>query len=170
MRGATVGSHLFFLELTMMIHVIFTTSTGNTEHVIGVLRKHFDDKGIKVTTQRAEEAQPEDLLKADVLILACGTWNTGGSEGQLHMRMDAFLNGRAKDIDLNGKQVGLISLGDERFYFTGRATEHLIQFVMNHNGKVLGSPLLIMNDPIGQEEKVQKWGEKLLEQLQTCPA
>ena len=148
------------------IHIIFTTSTGNTEHVIGVLRKLFDVKGVPITTQRAEEAQPDDLLKADVLILACGTWNTGGFEGQLHIRMDALLNGRAKDIDLKGKQVGLIALGDERYYFTGRSTEHLVQFVMNHNGKVLGSPLLIINDPIGQEEKVVKWGDKLLHVLQ----
>lgn len=133
--------------------------------MIGVLRKHFDEKGIKVATQRAEEAQPDDLLKGDALILACGTWNTGGSEGQLHIRMDALLNERAKDIDLEGKHIGLIALGDERYYFTGRATEHLIQFVMNHNGKVLGNPLLIINDPIGQEEKVVKWGDKLLQQL-----
>jgi flavodoxin I len=145
------------------LHVIFTTSTGNTEHIVGVLRKFCDEKGIAITTQRAEEAQPEDLLKGDALILACGTWNTGGSEGQLHMRMDALLNGRAKDVDLKGKQVGLIALGDERYYFTGRATEHLIQFVMNHNGKMLGSPLLIMNDPSGQEEKVIKWGDKILD-------
>ena len=76
----------------MKIQIIFTTSTGNTEHVVGVLRKSLESKGISVSSQLAEESKPEDLLKGDILILACGTWNTGGSEGQLHIRMDAFLN------------------------------------------------------------------------------
>ncbi len=154
----------------MKIQIIYTTSTGNTEHVIGVLRKSLESKGITVSSQLAEESSPEDLLKGDVLILACGTWNTGGSEGQLHVRMDAFLNSKAKDIDLGGKQVAIIALGDDEFYFTGRAIEHLIKYVMDHNGKLLGSPLLIINDPEEHDEKVCKWGEKLVELTQVCHA
>ncbi|MDP7247507.1 MAG: flavodoxin domain-containing protein [Candidatus Peribacteraceae bacterium] len=154
----------------MKIQIIFTTSTGNTEHVVGVLRKSLESKGISVSSQLAEESKPEDLLKGDILILACGTWNTGGSEGQLHIRMDAFLNSKSKDIDLGGKQVAIISLGDEEYYFTGRATEHLIRFVMEHNGKLIGSPLLIINDPEEQEEKVCKWGERVVELSSACHA
>ena len=150
----------------MVIHIIYTTSTGNTEHVVGVLRKSLESKGITVSSQLAEESNPEDLFKGDILILACGTWNTGGAEGQLHVRMDAFLNSKARDLDLDGKQVAIIALGDEEYYFTGRATEHLIQFVMNHNGNLIGSPLLIINDPEEQEEKVKKWSEKLVGAMQ----
>lgn len=147
----------------MTIQIIYTTSTGNTEHVVGVLRKTLESKGITVSSQLAEESKSEDLLKGDVLILACGTWNTGGSEGQLHVRMDAFLNGKAKAVDLEGKRVAIIALGDEEYYYTGRATEHLVQYALNHNGKLIGAPLLIINDPEEQEEKVVRWGEKLAE-------
>ncbi|MBU0458117.1 flavodoxin domain-containing protein [Patescibacteria group bacterium] len=151
----------------MKVQVIYTTSTGNTEHVIGVLRKHLENQGTEVSSVLAEEARGEDLLKGDILILASGTWNTGGSEGQLHIRMNAFLKGEANDIDLAGKEVAIIALGDERYHFTGRATEHLIQFAINHNGKLCGSPLLIVNDPIGQEEKIVKWSDKLVGVLES---
>ncbi len=149
----------------MDVNIIYTTSTGNTEHVIGVLRQYLEKRGIEVTTGLAEESFADDLLKGDILILASGTWNTEGSEGQLHIRMDDFLRNRAKDIDLNGKAVGIIALGDDRYYFTGRATEHLIGFIKSHNGKLLCAPLLILNEPEGQEEKIVKWSERLVEIL-----
>ena len=151
----------------MSIQIIFTTSTGNTEHVVGVIRKHLEGQGVQVSTQLAEEASAEDLLKGDILILASGTWNTGGSEGQLHVRMDNFLRNTAKGIDLKGKRTAIISLGDERYYCTGRAAEHLIQFVKNHNGKLAGSPLIIIGDPEGQEGKIIKWSEGLVGTMQT---
>jgi len=151
--------------VAVRINIIYTTSTGNTEHVIGVLRKTLESSGAEVTTKLAEETTPEDLLEGDLLILACGTWNLQGTEGFLHPRMHSLLFERAKDLDLGGKQVAIISLGDDRYYFTGRATEHLIQFVMNHNGKVLRSPLLIINEPEGQENKITEWSEGLLQQL-----
>ncbi|MFA7681971.1 MAG: flavodoxin domain-containing protein [Candidatus Peribacteraceae bacterium] len=145
------------------LSIIYATSTGHTEHVIETLQKHLAEKSpsLVLHVQRAETAGPEDLLAGDVLLLACGTWNTGGSEGQLHIHMDALLNSRAKDIDLQEKPCAIIALGDDRYYYSCRATEHLMQFVLRHNGRPLSTPLLIVNEPYGQEEKIQKWGEKL---------
>lgn len=121
---------------------------------------------LTVTKQLAETAQEEDLQKGDAIILACGTWNTGGSEGQLHMYMDAFLRSRAKNADLGGKPCALIALGEDTYYYSCRATEHLMQFIMQHNGKVCTPPFLVVNDPYGQEDKVQAWGEKLVSALE----
>ena len=121
--------------------------------------------GTALTAQRAEEAQPADLERGDVLILACGTWNTGGSEGQLNIHMDALLKGRAKSVDLHAKPCAIIALGDERYRYTCRATEHLMQFILQHNGTTCTTPLLIVNEPYGQEEKIRKWGEKFLSVL-----
>ena len=49
----------------------------------------------------------------------------GGMEGQLQPHMHEFLLKRAKDVDLKGKNVAVIALGDERYYYTARAGDHL---------------------------------------------
>ena len=146
--------------MSKKLHIIYASSSGHTEYVVDLLKDILKD--VTLTVQRAEEAKPEDLHKSDVLILGCGTWNTGGSEGQLNIHMDALLNGRAKDIDLGSKPCAIIALGDDRYRYTCRATEHLIQFILKHNGTTCSTPLLIVNEPYGQEDKIQKWGEKLL--------
>lgn len=144
-------------------HIIYASTSGHTEYITEVLVKHLmNAQCIGVRRIRAEVASVEDLTKPDFLILASGTWNTGGVEGQLNPHMHEFLLDRAKDIPLKGKKVAIIALGDDRYFYTCRAGEHLRQFVQTHGGKVLEPPLLIVNEPYGQEEKVRKWGEKLL--------
>ncbi|MBT7929230.1 flavodoxin family protein, partial [Candidatus Peregrinibacteria bacterium] len=73
-----------------------------------------------------------------------------------------FLKKDCKNVDLKQKPVAIVSLGDTRYYFTSRASEHLRKFIMSHNGTVLGQPLTIINEPQGQEERINKWGEKLI--------
>ncbi len=146
------------------LHIIYASSSGHTEYVVQLVQKYLQQKhsDVAVSILLAEQAQPEDLLKGDVLILASGTWNTGGIEGQLNPHMHEYLIKRAASADLNGKKVGIIALGDERYYYTCRANEHFRQFIMNHNGKVQEPALLVVNEPYGQEEKVERWAEKFL--------
>ncbi|TSC58479.1 MAG: hypothetical protein Greene041662_740 [Candidatus Peregrinibacteria bacterium Greene0416_62] len=147
------------------LQIIYASTSGHTEYVIGVLKDALNDqKKLKIADCKAESAKPEDLLKGDVLLLACGTWNTDGSEGQLNPHMKDLLLGRAKDIDLKGKPVAIIALGDDRYFYTCRAGEHLRRFILDHGGKILGDALLVVNEPYGQEERVKKWGEKLFTQ------
>ncbi|ALM10217.1 MAG: hypothetical protein PeribacterA2_0854 [Candidatus Peribacter riflensis] len=145
-----------------LLHVVYSTSTGHTEHVVDTLLPVLIRKDVTAEKQRAEAASAEDLLKGDVLLLACGTWNTGGSEGQLHPHMHALLTDRARAVDLNKKPCALIALGDSRYYYTARATEHLMKFVREHNGTMCVDPLILIGEPYGQEEKIAAWGQKLL--------
>jgi flavodoxin I len=166
------------------LQIIYATTSGHTEYVIQALCEHLENpksqesksqtnsksqspnsKNIEVNVKRAELAEAEDFAKGDVLLLACGTWNAMGREGQLDPHMFVLLNKKAKGIDLAGKQCLVISLGDDRFKYTARATEHLANFINNHGGHMLMPPLVIVNDPYGQEEHVTKWGDKLLEKL-----
>jgi flavodoxin len=75
------------------IHFITASTSGNTEYVARVVQQHLAEHAatIVIEQQRAELAQPADLQRGDLLILGSGTWNTGGTEGQLNMHMDAFL-------------------------------------------------------------------------------
>lgn len=149
-----------------VLHIIYSTSTGHTEYavdtLIDVLRTSAP--GLTVEKQRAEAAQPEDLHRGSALLLASGTWNTGGTEGQLHPHMYALLKDRVKELDLKKKPCAVIALGDDHYFYTARAMEHLMQFVLQHGGQAAES-LVIVNEPYGQEEKVAKWAGKLLAKI-----
>ena len=149
------------------LHIIYASTSGNTEYVIDVLKKHLEEKqqDLEVTTKLAEQADVEDFSVGDFLLLASGTWNTGGREGQMNPHMFLLCHKRAKEIDLAGKHCFVIGLGDERYKYTARATEHLAHFIKQHNGHIGIPPLVIVNDPYGQEDHVHKWGDALLKKL-----
>lgn len=146
------------------LHTIFASTSGNTEHVVDVLLEHIKKTHpeFELSKQRAEEASGEDMTKGDVLLLASSTWNYDAVEGYLNMHMRELLEKRCGDIDLQGRPVALIILGDDRYYYTGRGTERFMQFLMAHNGKSCTMPLIIINDPYGQEDKVTAWVDKLM--------
>lgn len=152
------------------LHIIYASTSGHTEYVVDELLSFLEQKGIDLTIerQRAELAKREDLLRGDVLILGSGTWNYGGVEGQLNMYMHQLLLDKAKDIDLSGKLMTFISLGDDRYRYTTRCTERFMHFLKSSRAKLLLIPLIIVNEPYGQEERIQKWGEKLLLAMQNA--
>ena len=142
------------------VHIIYASTSGHTEYVVDQVITAL--QGVQVEKQRAELAQPEDLLKGDMLLLASGTWNTGGVEGQLNPHMDELLRKRAAGVDLGGKKVLLIALGDSRYRYTANAMVHLEEFVKSHNGIVVEPTLKIINEPYGQEGKIRQWADQLL--------
>lgn len=149
------------------LHIIYASTSGNTEYVVDELIEYCGRQTPQLTIerQRAEFAHPKDLLRGDVLILGSGTWNTGGTEGQLNMYMHALLHDRAKDLDLQGRPITFISLGDNRYYFRTRCTEHFLRFQRKHNGTLFVPPLVMVNEPYGQEEKIHRWAERLLNHM-----
>ncbi|HVW66199.1 MAG TPA: flavodoxin family protein [Candidatus Peribacteraceae bacterium] len=146
------------------LHIIVASTSGHTEYVVDTLIAELQKKRpqLSVEKQRAELAKPEDLLRGDVLLLATSSWNTGSIEGQLNPHMHAFLKERAANIDLGGKNVAVIGLGDHRYYYTAKAADHLIDFVRTHNGVLIEPVLRIINEPYGQEKIVQEWGKEFL--------
>lgn len=122
-------------------------------------------EGVTLSSVMAEAATPEDFEKGDKLLLACGTWNTGSIEGQLNPHMHALLLGRAKDVDLKGKEVFVLGLGDTRYRYTCKAADRLIEFVNTHNGKLVGPEFRMINEPYGQEKSVTEWSKHLLKNL-----
>lgn len=149
------------------LHLIYASTSGHTEYVVGVvvdvLKKEKPDLAVEV--QQAEKVTADDVLRGDVLLLASGSWNTGGSEGQLNPHMHELLRARAKDIDLKGKSVLCIGLGDARYHFTARALTLLEEYVTSHGGKLLSPSLKVINEPYGQEETIEQWAKQILSVL-----
>jgi flavodoxin I len=141
------------------LQIICASTSGHTEYVIDHIIASLS--GVQITKQRPEQSEPTDLLKGDVLLLASGSWNTGGVEGQLNPYMHDLLKKRAADIDLGGKKVLLVGLGDDRYRYTVGCMQHFIEFVTSHNGVVIEPTLKIVNEPYGQEKKVEEWVESI---------
>lgn len=149
------------------LHVIYASTSGHTEYVIDTVLAYLQKHAPIVATHklRAELAKPDDLLGGDIVVLASSTWNTGSIEGQLNPHMHAYLRERAASQDLGKKNVALIALGDERYHFTAAAMGHLQEYVHAHNGRILEPTLTIMNEPYGQEKKVEEWAAELAKHL-----
>ncbi len=146
-------------------HILYASTSGHTEYVVGVITDTLKAGGVDVSSCRVELATVADFSKGDVLLLASGTWNTGGPEGQLNPHMHAFLTDRAKDAALHGKNVALIALGDDRYRYTANASVHMEEYVKNHGGTLLTQTLKIINEPYGQEKKIKEWATQLVNSL-----
>ena len=151
---AFAGDRLFPVQ---SLQIVYASTSGHTEYVIGRIAAAIP--GAVVT--RVERATPETLLAGDVLLLASGSWNTGGIEGQMNPYMDFFLKRAAKDVDLSGKKVAIVALGDERYRYTANAGNLLEEYVKTHGGVVLGERLVIVNEPYGQEPAIDAWAKKI---------
>ncbi len=151
--------------------MIYATSTGHTEFVvdtlIAALNKSVPDLLIK--KQRAETAKAEDLTKESILLLACGSWNTGNVEGQLQPYMHDLLMTRAVGVELKGMPVAAIGLGDERYHFTAKAADKLTDFLNSHGGKILLPTLKVVNEPFDQVTKVETWAKELAAAIKKLP-
>lgn len=152
--------------MTKLTAIIASTS-GHTEFVLDTVLHHWKNvmPHMTVRTVRAELATADDFLNCDVLLLGSGTWNTGGIEGQLNPHMHALLFERMTNIDLQKKPVLLISLGDDRYYFTTRCTERFMEFLKKANGTSLTMPLVILNEPYDKVEKMKKWADGAVKKI-----
>lgn len=154
------------------ISVIYSTATGHTEFVVDVMIKQLtvDLPTARIIKQRAEVSTPEDLTKSDVLILACGSWNTGNVEGQMSPYMHDLLTVRAASANLTGVHAAAIGLGDERYFYTARAAEKLTDYMQTHGATLLIPTLKVINDPFGQEKKVATWTAELAQKIKNLPS
>lgn len=146
------------------LHIVFASTSGHTEYVVDMLCAFLqkEAKNFNIEKQRAETATPDDLLRGDVLLLASGSWNTGGAEGQLNPYMHMLIKDKAAKIDLAKKKVAIIGLGDDRYKFKAASADHLQEFVELHGGTLITPVLRVINEPYGQENTIEEWAQTIL--------
>jgi flavodoxin I len=151
-----------------LLRIVFASTSGHTQYVVDSLVGSLEhpSQRCRIAVTRAERTQLEDLRSGDLLVLASGTWNAGGSEGQLNPHMSALLEDKARNLDLGGRPSACIGLGDDRYFYTARAADLLQEYVIAHDGRLIVESLRIVNEPYGQEDKVQMWAKRLLEASQ----
>lgn len=146
------------------LQIIYASTSGHTEYVLQTVAAYLKEKepSLAVQMKRAELCKPEDLLAADFLLIGSGSWNTGGIEGQLNPYMQRYLIDQCGAVNLAGKKVLLVALGDDRYRYTANAAVHLKKFVTDHGGEQIGKTLKIVNEPYGQEAVVTAWADAVL--------
>lgn len=153
------------------LSIVYASSTGHTEFVVDTLAAFLEKNAdLRISRQRAETTKPEDLKKGDILLLACGSWNTGGPEGQMQPHMHDLLTGRAAGVDLSTMPAAAIGLGDDRYFYTARAADKLGDWLKTRNANLLLPPLKIINEPFDQKTKIELWAKELAAAIAKIPA
>lgn len=142
--------------------IVYASTSGHTEYVCTHIGQELAKKkrSVEVILQRAEQTTEADILKADYVIFASSTWNTGGIEGQLNPHMFTLVHKYLAGTDLEQKPVAIIGCGDDRYRYTCAAADKLLEFVEEHNGLPWVEELRIINEPYGQEAFFIKWAKQ----------
>lgn len=126
-----------------------------------------EKKGYKTACRRAEQSNPDDMLKFDVCVLASPTYGHGLLEGY----MDKFIK-KLNGVSLMGKPCAVIGLGDPKYeaqYHIESATI-LEDALTKAGGRILLPALRISRTPVMHlKGLVAHWAEQLIDRMGVCP-
>jgi flavodoxin len=145
------------------IKIVYGTGGGNTEIVCERAKEKFEEHSHSVELIRAKTAKPEDMLGAELLILACPTYGHGILETFM-----GKLVAKSKDIDLKGQQSVIIGLGDATYdidYFI-ESEKILRAFLQEHEAEIICNPLMVSRSPIPYlDTYIPRWVDQVCEKL-----
>jgi len=161
------------------VGLLYSTQTGNTETVAGVIA---EAAGVEATP--IDDVEAADLAGYDGLIVGTPTWNTGADEFRSGTTWDDYLEEIAA-LDLKGKPVAVFGCGDSQGYgdnfcdaieemhstFAAAGAKMLGQVDASgysyseskseQGGKFLGLPLDQDNEDDQTEGRVSEWVAQL---------
>jgi len=145
------------------ILIVYSSTSGNTKMVVDAVAEIIGETDHEVTVQRAEEHRLEEILGADLCILASPTY----ARGMLHHQLAAFAK-EFSQLNLNGKPCALIALGDINWGQEHHiaAAEHLENLVDVAGAKLLLPTLKIDGRPEPHlKGAVAKWTKQFLKAI-----
>lgn len=142
----------------------YSSTSGHTEYVCQVCANHISKKkrSFDCELKLIETVTKKDVDAADIVLLASGTWNTEGIEGQLNPYMHRFVHKDFADYDFKNRPVLIIGCGDARYKYTCRAAQYLEEYVWSHNATHIEPTLRVINEPYGQEQQFIDWCDTIL--------
>jgi flavodoxin len=146
------------------VKIIYGTGGGNTEITCERVKEIIETgENFVVDLIRAKTAVPEDMLGADLLILASPTYG----HGLLENFMAKYI-GAAKGIDLKQTKAAVIGLGNSLYdddYFI-ESEKILYNFLENHNANIVVDSLKIAKSPLPYLKNiVEEWSDTLLSKI-----
>lgn len=149
------------------IHIIYASTTGNTEAVCDTLNALLTQKGYTSVLHRAEETELTTITQNKYFILATSTWG----HGMINPYYDELLAG-IKYTDCKGKFAGFVGLGDHAYEeeLFNRGIDTLKSAFIASGGAEIGNDLKIDGDPFSiLDTKVPFWLDKYIAALENVP-
>jgi len=166
----------------MSVGLYYSTSTGNTETVAGYIA---DKLGIEDWNDIAD-ADTDEVLGKDAIIVGAPTWHTGADEQRSGTSWDDWLYDQLPNMDFSGKKVAIFGVGDSGSYsdnfcdatgelydcFTGKGAQifgmtpsdegfDYTESKSVRDGKFVGKTFDEDNYPDESEARVDAWIEQL---------
>lgn len=116
-----------------MVAVIYGSSTLNTEYVAERIVRAFGDDTADL--HNVKTADPELIVRRSSLVFVTSTWGTGDLQDDWELFFP-----RVQGIDMSGKTIGLVGVGDQENYpdtFCD-SIRILYDFVISHGGAIVG--------------------------------
>lgn len=149
------------------IQIVYGSNGGNTALVCEYVQQQLQEQGHQVKLDRCEAFPAEALTKADLLILACPTYEHGALEPNF---LKLFWP-RIQPIDLQTQACTVIGLGDIKYDidYHIESARTLQNYVLSHNGKLVHPSLMVSGPPLPLLEKLVKgWCQRLHPKLEPC--
>ncbi|RJR15368.1 hypothetical protein C4579_02430 [Candidatus Microgenomates bacterium] len=146
----------------MNVLIAYATNSGSTFTASQQVKKILEDKDHAVTLKKIVDTNPEELQSPDLIIFATPSWLVNKQDGMPHDQMWAFMEAH-KDLQLNGKKVAVMGLGDRSYTKFCGAVDHLEPYVEQVGGK-LALPSLRIDGYYFSEKNpqlVEEWASKV---------
>lgn len=136
--------------------IIYGSSTGNTEKLAQILAEELQ-KNYAVSLADAADANPQDMLDKDLVVLGSSTW----SDGELQEDFRDFYDGM-DSVNLKGKKAAVFGTGDRAWDQFCRAVDIIEEKVKNLNAELVAPGFKWDGDLSEQAAAdIKEWVKKL---------
>lgn len=90
--------------------IVYASMTGNTEEIADIVANKLKELGMEVHNDECTTIETEEILEADIIVVATYTYSYGG-DGELPDEIVDFYTDLT-DLDLTGKIYGVCGSGD----------------------------------------------------------
>ena len=90
--------------------IVYASMTGNTEEIADIVASKLEELGLEVHNDECTTIETEEILEADIIVIATYTYSYGG-DGEIPDEFIDFYSDLA-DLDLSGKIYGVCGSGD----------------------------------------------------------
>jgi flavodoxin len=144
------------------IHVIYASTSGNTERVVETIGDILKDKGVNVFYHRAEITDIEIVKVNNLFLFATSTWEHGELNPYFKKLFEAM-----KSMNMSGKYAGFVGCGDTRYepVLFCEGMEILRRVFLENKGQEIYEVLKINGDPNNVLDGIGKWAEEFYMQL-----
>lgn len=125
----------------MKVLIIYGTYSTGTLTVAEAAAAYLKEMGEEAKVLCADKVQGQDIQEHDLIIMGSPSWKVQGKQGMPHEYFYGMMD-RLKDQTFD-KKFAVISLGDEQYALVNGSADHLMEFVNQLGGHLVGEPLKI---------------------------